>query len=71
MKSHVLSTGPLSVCLDATDWASYTNGVLKTSGKDINHCVQIVGLHVTNNYWIVRNSWLVIQLSKPHDMIYC
>jgi C1A family cysteine protease len=59
MVKHVLSVGPLSVCLDASTWDSYTNGVLHDCGHDPDHCVQIVGVNTQadENYWIVRNSW--------------
>ncbi len=57
MKAFVLSTGPLSICLDASTWATYTGGVVSSCGKDIDHCVQAVGINSTAGYWKVRNSW--------------
>jgi C1A family cysteine protease len=57
MESHVLSTGPLSVCLDASLWSSYSSGVISSCGKTIDHCVQVVGINLKEGYWIVRNSW--------------
>lgn len=57
MKSHVQTTGPLSVCLDASEWASYSSGVLSSCGTEVDHCVQVVGINTADNYWIVRNSW--------------
>jgi len=57
MEAHVSSTGPLSVCVDASTWASYTGGVVHTCGTDVDHCVQAVGLNSGKNYWIIRNSW--------------
>jgi C1A family cysteine protease len=57
MKDYVLSTGTLSVCLNADNWASYESGVLSDCGTDQNHCVQIVGVNTDEGYWIVRNSW--------------
>ena len=54
---YVLSTGPLSVCLDASEWGSYTSGVMASCGTDVDHCVQVVGVDTENGYWIVRNSW--------------
>lgn len=59
MSSYVLSTGPLSVCLDASSWSSYTGGVLTVCGKQVDHCVQAVGVNIgaSEPYWIVRNSW--------------
>jgi hypothetical protein len=57
MMTYVLSTGPLSVCLDALSWSSYTGGIVTSCGDAIDHCVQVVGLNADENYWIVRNSW--------------
>ena len=44
--SHVLSTGTLSIGVDATTWNTYKSGVMNDCGKgtDINHVVQIVGV---------------------------
>lgn len=60
MEDYVWTTGPLSVCLDASSWSSYSSGIVTASdcdSGDINHCVQIVGLNKAESYWIVRNSW--------------
>ncbi|GMH51139.1 hypothetical protein TL16_g00947 [Triparma laevis f. inornata] len=59
MASYVQSTGPLSVCLDASTWSSYTGGVLKVCGSSVDHCVQAVGVLPDSDtgYWKVRNSW--------------
>lgn len=57
MISYVLSTGPLSICLDASSWSSYVSGVITTCGTDVDHCVQAVGINLDEGYWIVRNSW--------------
>jgi C1A family cysteine protease len=56
MASYVNTKGPLSVCLDATNFNSYTGGIVSTCGKSVNHCVQAVGVDTTS-YWKVRNSW--------------
>jgi C1A family cysteine protease len=58
MANYVLSTGPLSVCLDANNWSSYTGGIMKNCGHQVDHCVQAVGVDTgSNGYWKVRNSW--------------
>jgi C1A family cysteine protease len=57
MKNYVMSTGPLSICLDASDWATYQSGVVSVCGTDIDHCVQVVGINTEEGYWKVRNSW--------------
>jgi C1A family cysteine protease len=58
MANYMLSTGPLSVCLDANNWNSYSGGIMKNCGKQVDHCVQAVGVDTgKNGYWKVRNSW--------------
>jgi cysteine peptidase B len=57
MIDYVTTTGPLSACVDASDWASYHKGVVSVCGVDIDHCIQITGINTDGGYWIVRNSW--------------
>jgi len=59
MIDYVKSTGPLSVCIDASAWASYIQGVVTACDNDVNHCVQIIGIDTSpdNGYWLIRNSW--------------
>jgi C1A family cysteine protease len=60
MASYMQSTGPLSVCLDASKWNTYRGGILSSSqcGHQVDHCVQAVGVDTSSNgYWKVRNSW--------------
>lgn len=58
MANYVLSTGPLSVCVDASSWSTYKGGIMSTCSKNINHCVQAVGVDTaTGGYWKIRNSW--------------
>lgn len=55
-----IEESPMSICVDATIWSSYTSGVITAAsdcGTAINHAVQVVGYNAENNYWIVRNSW--------------
>lgn len=47
--------GPVSVCLAANAFQTYSGGVLKMCPGRVDHCVQAVGY--TADYWIVRNSW--------------
>jgi C1A family cysteine protease len=55
------SHGPLSICVDASSWQTYTGGIITSHcGTQLDHCVQIVGWATSSNgvdYWIVRNSW--------------
>lgn len=55
MAAHVGASGPLSICVDSSSWASYTGGVLSACGKDVDHCVQAVGIDTANGYWIVSH----------------
>lgn len=57
MATYVSSTGPLSVCVDASRWSSYTGGILSSCGTSVDHCVQAVGISTSQGYWKVRNSW--------------
>jgi len=57
MAAYVQSTGPLSVCVDASTWNSYTGGIMTSCGTSVDHCVQATGVDVSGGYWKVRNSW--------------
>jgi len=57
MATYVSGTGPLSVCVDANSWSSYTGGILSNCGTSVDHCVQVVGIDTAAGYWKVRNSW--------------
>ena len=59
MASYVANTGPLSVCLDANGFNSYTSGIMSVCGNSVDHCVQAVGINTAAStpYWLVRNSW--------------
>lgn len=58
MASYVQKTGPLSVCLDASTWSTYKGGIMTSCPKQVDHCVQAVGVDASSNgYWKVRNSW--------------
>jgi len=59
LQSFLQNSGPPSVCVDASSWASYQGGVMSTCGCNIDHCVQAVG--ITSQFgtpaYKVRNSW--------------
>jgi len=58
MATYVQTVGPLSVCVDANNWNSYTSGIMTTCGTSVDHCVQAVGVDASSTgYWKVRNSW--------------
>lgn len=54
-----LNHGPVSVCLAAESFQTYTSGILKRCSGAVDHCVQAVGYGTDNgvDYWLVRNSW--------------
>jgi len=55
-----IQDSPMSVCVDAQLWQTYTGGVITASsgcGTQIDHAVQATGYNAEGNYWIVRNSW--------------
>merc|ERR1712137_722005 len=58
-KSYLSSTGPVSVCLDASSFDGYKGGVITTCTAHTNHCVQYVGYGTegSTEYFKVRNSW--------------
>jgi C1A family cysteine protease len=57
LKSSLATTGPVSVCVDATNWSAYKSGVFSNCGvSTLNHAVTAVG-YTTDGTWIVRNSW--------------
>ena len=63
------STAPVSICVDASEWSSYTGGVFDGSCNSgyyqLDHCVQLIGYtgysgsadSSSDGYYIVRNSW--------------
>jgi len=54
------SGGPVSVCVDASSWQTYTGGILTSCGNQVDHCVQLTGYYnygQSGAYWNVRNSW--------------
>mmetsp|Transcript_7399 Transcript_7399/g.10994 ORF Transcript_7399/g.10994 Transcript_7399/m.10994 type:complete len:333 (+) Transcript_7399:106-1104(+) len=58
MANYMLATGPLSVCVAAEVWNSYTGGIMSVCPGGVDHCVQAVGVNTgANGYWKVRNSW--------------
>lgn len=59
MIDYVKSTGPLSACVDATNWASYVKGVVSVCGVEVDHCVQVIGIDTDSEdgSWLIRNSW--------------
>jgi len=64
MQQNFVAWGPLSVCVDASNWQDYQNGTMTASQcayiNLLDHCVQLVAYDATdpkNKYYVVRNSW--------------
>jgi C1A family cysteine protease len=61
MQTASFAHGPLSICVDAETWQTYTGGIISSNcGQSLDHCVQIVGWDTSSSgtpYWIIRNSW--------------
>jgi C1A family cysteine protease len=64
LKNNLVSYGPISVACDASEWSSYSGGVMtssscSSSGRKLDHAIQVVGYNedASTPYWIVRNSW--------------
>jgi len=61
MKEAVATVAPLSICVDAEPWQSYSGGIMtaRQCGNQLDHCVQISGYDTSAStpYWSVRNSW--------------
>lgn len=57
LKNAISATGPVSICIDASNWSLYRSGVFSNCGtKTLNHAVLAVG-YQADGVWIVRNSW--------------
>jgi len=59
MADYLATHGPVSICVDASNWNNYKKGILPASkcGNQLDHCVLAVGYDLDSKYWIVRNSW--------------
>jgi len=60
----VQTSGPQSICVDASPWQTYQSGIFdsskcKYSYASLDHCVHLTGYGVDNGekYWLVKNSW--------------
>jgi len=56
LKSTV-AAGPVSICVDASNWSAYKSGVFSNCGTtNLNHAVLLVGYN-DSDQWFVKNSW--------------
>ena len=71
MRDYLLSTGPLTTVVDASNWAFYNGqGIFMNCPQipHLNHAVQIVGVNLEdpwNSYWIVRTHSIPLALLAP------
>lgn len=57
VKESLGTTGPVSICVDASNWSLYRSGVFSNCGTtNLNHAVVAIG-YQADGVWIVRNSW--------------
>jgi C1A family cysteine protease len=52
---NAIKKQPVSVAVDATNWASYTSGIFTNCQSSLNHMVLLTG--VADEYWKLKNSW--------------
>jgi len=60
MAKWMASYGPISICLDATSFQTYTGGIITDCiSQSVDHCVLLVGydLGASVPYWLIKNSW--------------
>jgi len=68
MQYKLISSGPQSICVDATTWQFYYSGVIEyfcpSAPEDLDHCVMITGYDDKFDWldrkvpvWNIRNSW--------------
>lgn len=50
-----ISSSPISVTVDATNWSRYSSGVFNNCASSINHAVLLTGISGGN--WRIKNSW--------------
>eukprot|EP00919_Chromeraceae_sp_WS-2016_P028963 GHVR01068726.1.p1 GENE.GHVR01068726.1~~GHVR01068726.1.p1 ORF type:complete len:125 (+),score=7.34 GHVR01068726.1:1126-1500(+) len=57
IKTTLAQSGPVSICVDASNWSLYRSGVFSNCGtSNLNHAVLLVG-YASDSTWIVKNSW--------------
>ena len=57
VKEAIGTSGPVSICVDASNWSMYKSGVFSNCGTtNLNHAVVAIG-YQADGVWLVRNSW--------------
>jgi C1A family cysteine protease len=64
MAAKLVTSGPLSICVDAESWQFYNKGVITGNcATSLDHCVMITGFRDETvkskpvPIWVIRNSW--------------
>jgi len=52
---NALSSRPVSVAVDASNWSLYSSGIFNNCANNVNHGVLLTG--ATDTYWNIKNSW--------------
>ncbi|CAD5232450.1 unnamed protein product [Bursaphelenchus xylophilus] len=55
MKNVLRNVGPVVTYIDAEPLKNYKRGIVRSSGRAVNHAVLTVGYG--RNHWIIKNSW--------------
>jgi C1A family cysteine protease len=53
--TNSITSKPISVTVDATNWSKYSSGIFSNCSNGINHAVLLVG--VVGGSWKIKNSW--------------
>ena len=53
--ANALQKMPISVAVDAANWANYKGGIFNNCGTQLSQGVTLTGM--TDSYWRVKNSW--------------
>jgi C1A family cysteine protease len=59
-KQYIRNVGPMMCVFEVfTDFYAYASGTYShvTGGSEGLHCVEVIGFHETEGYWICKNSW--------------
>lgn len=53
--ANALTSRPISVAVDASNWDPYQSGIFSNCGQSVNHGVLVVG--IKNGFWLIKNSF--------------
>ena len=74
---NIASYGPAAVCLEASEWADYSGGIITSDSvgcsagfQDMNHCVE-VSLTYTHQRYCFVTSFPKLNYTQPHHFVLC